>query len=122
MFRDRDRHGLLVFFVCIILFSVAAAVYFLTHLLVAAAPVVVLARRITISCVTAYATRRGVGQGGGAGGASCEDHFLACAGELVGVARGRSFFRKLLVSYMPLAARSNPKNEYLNAVVERLSQ
>jgi len=41
---DRDRDGLLVFFVCIILFCVAAAVYFLTNLLVAAAPVVVLAR------------------------------------------------------------------------------
>ena len=46
---DRDRDGLLVFFVCIILFRVAAAVYFLTHLLVAAAPVVVLASCIAIS-------------------------------------------------------------------------
>ena len=40
---DRDRDGLLVFFVGIILFRVAAAVYFLTDLLVAAAPVVMLA-------------------------------------------------------------------------------
>ena len=40
---DRDRDGLFVFFVGIILFCVAAAVYFLTHLLVAAAPVVMLA-------------------------------------------------------------------------------
>ena len=40
---DRDRDGLLVFFVCIILFRVAAAVYFLADLLVAAAPVVMLA-------------------------------------------------------------------------------
>ena len=80
-FRDRDRDGLLVFFVCIILFCVAAAVYFLTHLLVAAAPVVVLARRVTISCMTAHASRRGVGQWGGAGGAICEDHF-ALAGRL----------------------------------------
>ena len=46
---DRDRDGLLVFFVCIILFRVAAAVYFLTHLLVAAAPVVMLAGRVTVA-------------------------------------------------------------------------
>ena len=45
------RDGLLVFFVCIILLRVAAAVYFLTHLLVAAAPVVVLASFVTISRV-----------------------------------------------------------------------
>ena len=42
---DRDRDGLLVFFVGVILFRVAAAVYFLADLLVAAAPVVVLAGR-----------------------------------------------------------------------------
>ena len=46
---DRDRDGLLVFFVGIILFRVAAAVYFLTDLLVAAAPVVHLAGPITVS-------------------------------------------------------------------------
>jgi hypothetical protein len=40
---NRDRDGLLVFFVGVVLFRVAAAVYFLTHLLVAAAPVVMLA-------------------------------------------------------------------------------
>ncbi len=74
-FRDRGRDGLLVFFVCIILLRVAAAVYFLTHLLVAAAPVVVLARRVTIANFTAHASRRVVGQWGGAGGACCEDHF-----------------------------------------------
>ena len=33
-----------------------------------------LARRVTISQVTPYTSRRGVGQWGGAGGASCEDH------------------------------------------------
>ena len=71
---DRDRDGLLVFFVCIILFRVAAAVYFLTHLLVAAAPVVVLASLVTVSHVTSNAPRRVVGQWGGAGGAICEDH------------------------------------------------
>merc|ERR1711903_248557 len=66
---DRDRDGLLVFFVCIILFCVAAAVYFLTHLLVAAAPVVMLASRVTVPQFTSHATRRVVGQWGGAGGA-----------------------------------------------------
>ena len=46
---DRDRDGLLVFFVGVVLFRVAAAVYFLADLLVAAAPVVVLACRGAIS-------------------------------------------------------------------------
>ena len=78
---DRDRDGLLVFFVGVVLFRVAAAVYFLTHLLVAAAPVIVLASRVTVSCPTSNASRRVVGQWGGAGGAVCEDHF-ALAGRL----------------------------------------
>ena len=43
--------------------------------------VVVLASGAAISCVTAYASRRVVGQWGGAGGAICEDHF-ALAGRL----------------------------------------
>jgi hypothetical protein len=72
---DRDRDGLLVFFVGVVLFRVAAAVYFLADLLVAAAPVVVLARRVTIASSTSNTTRRVEGQWGGAGGASCEDHF-----------------------------------------------
>ena len=46
---DRDRDRLLVFFVGVVLFCVAAAVYFLADLLVAAAPVVVLACRGAIS-------------------------------------------------------------------------
>ena len=46
---DGLRDGLLVFFIGVVLLRVAAAVYFLTHLLVAAAPVVVLACRVTIS-------------------------------------------------------------------------
>ena len=125
-FLDRDRDGLFIFFVGVILFRVAAAVYFLAHLLVAAAPVVMLAsgvacaeinrchrvsdalapssatpssgRRVdgvevyaaiqderavkfdstqgvTIANFTADASRRVVGQWGGAGGAVCEDHF-----------------------------------------------
>ena len=46
---DGLRDGLLVFFVGVVLFCVAAAVYSLADLLVAAAPVVVLASFITIS-------------------------------------------------------------------------
>jgi hypothetical protein len=72
---DGLRDGLLVFFVGVVLFCVAAAVYLLTNLLVAAAPVVMLASGITIASVTSNASRRVVGQWGGAGGASCEDHF-----------------------------------------------
>ena len=72
---DRDRDGLLVFFVGVVLLRVAAAVYFLAHLLVAASPVVMLASRVAIANFTAHATRRVVDQWGGAGGAICEDHF-----------------------------------------------
>jgi len=72
---DRDRDGLFVSFVGVVLFRVAAAVNFLADLLVAAAPVVVLAGRATISRLAPQASRRGVGQWGGAGGAICEDHF-----------------------------------------------
>ena len=75
---DRDRDGLFVFFVGVVLFRVAAAVYSLTALGVAAAPVVVLAGRATISHLAPHASRRVVGQWGGAGGAICEDHF--CVG------------------------------------------
>ena len=78
---DRDSDGLLVFFVCIILFRVAASVYFFTHLLVAAAPVVQLASLVTVSQFTSNASRRVVGQWGGAGGAIYEDHF-ALAGSV----------------------------------------
>ena len=42
--------------------TTAAAVYLLTHLLVAAAPVVMLASGITIASLASYASRRGVGQ------------------------------------------------------------
>jgi hypothetical protein len=71
---DRDRDGLLVFFVGVVLLRVAAAVYLLADLLVAAAPVVMLASLVTVSCMTPYTSWRGVGQWGGAGGAICEDH------------------------------------------------
>ena len=72
---DRDRDGLLVFFVGVVLLSAAAAEYFLTDLLVAAAPVVMLASLVTVSHFASNASRRVVGQWGGAGGACCEDHF-----------------------------------------------
>ena len=78
---DRDRDGLLVFFVGVVLFRAAAAVYFLTNLLVAAAPVVMLASGVAIASPTSNTSRRVVGQWGGAGGASCEDHFCL-AGEV----------------------------------------
>ena len=78
---DRDRDGLLVFFVGVVLLRVAAAVYFLTHLLVAAAPVVMLASFVAVSGMASNASRRVVGQWGGAGGAICEDH-IALAGRL----------------------------------------
>jgi hypothetical protein len=77
---DRDRDGLLVFFVCIILFCVAAAVDTFTNLLVAAAPVVMLARLVAVPRLTPNASRRVVGQWGGAGGACCEDHLALAAG------------------------------------------
>ena len=69
-----------------VLLRVAAAVYFLTHLLVATAPVVVLASFVAVSGMASNASRRVVGQWGGAGGACCEDHLAFC-GELLGLAR-----------------------------------
>ena len=55
-FLDRDRDGLLVFFVGVVLLCVAAAVYLLTHLLVAAAPVVMLASFVAVSRVASNAS------------------------------------------------------------------
>jgi hypothetical protein len=69
---DRDLHGLLIFLVGVILFRVAAAVYFLADLLVTAAPVVVLAPRIAVSRFAPHTPRRLMGQWGGAGGAGCQ--------------------------------------------------
>jgi len=48
-FRDRDRDGLLVFFLGVVLFGAAAATYFLADLLVAAAAVFHLASPTTVS-------------------------------------------------------------------------
>ena len=78
---DRDRDGLFVFFVGVVLFCVAAAVDTFTDLLVAAAPVVMLASFVAVSRVASNTSRRVVGQWGGAGGAICEDHF-ALAGSV----------------------------------------
>ena len=74
----------------------AAAVYFLAHLLVAAAPVVMLASLIAVSRVASNAPRRGVGQWGGAGGAGCEDH-LAFLRWIIGVARGLTRLENLSI-------------------------
>ena len=52
---DRDRDGLLVFFVGIILFRVTAAVNSLAQLLVAAAPVVLLAGGAAVTHLTSAA-------------------------------------------------------------------
>ena len=71
---DRDRDGLLIFVVGVVLFCVATAVYFLANLLVAAAPVVVLASGIAVPRFAPHTSRRVVGQWRGAGGAVCEDH------------------------------------------------
>ena len=80
---DRDRGGLLIFFVGVVLFRVAAAVNSRADLLVSAAPVVMLASGIAVTCEapSASPSRTVVGQWGGAGGAICEDHF-ALAGRL----------------------------------------
>ena len=55
---DRDRDGLLVFFVGVVLVSVAGAVNLLADLLVAAAPVVVLAGGMTVLAFAPRASRR----------------------------------------------------------------
>ena len=46
---DRGRDGLLIFFVGVVLLSVAAAVYLLADLLVTAAPVLMLASGVAVS-------------------------------------------------------------------------
>ena len=99
---DRDRDGLLVFFVGVVLFSVAAAVYLLANLLVAAAPVVMLASFVAVSRVASNTTRRVVGQWGGAGGATCEDHGRS-GGRRLGYFARRYCFFVLLVAYKTLA-------------------
>ena len=97
---DGLRDGLLVFFIGVVLLRVAAAVYFLAHLLVAAAPVVMLASGVAIAQLTSNASRRVVGQWGGAGGACCEDHFCLAAG------RWASFARRYAGCEFPSALQS----------------
>ena len=72
---DGLRDGLFIFLVGVVLLRVAAAVYLLTDLLVAAAPVVMLASFVAVSQMASNTSRRVVGQWGGAGGACCENHF-----------------------------------------------
>ena len=75
---DRDRDGLLVFFVRVVLFRVAAAVNFYADRLMTAAPVVALTGRVAISSfalATPLCNPWGVAQGLGAFCASDEDHF-----------------------------------------------
>ena len=72
--RTSPSDGPLIFFLGVVLFRVAAAVYNLAIFLVPAAPVVLLTVRTTISQLTPHTSRRVVGQWGGAGGAICEDH------------------------------------------------
>ena len=73
---DRDRDGLLVIFVGVVLFRATAAGYFITRVVVPAAVLVVAKASITaVSCLTIHTMRGGVvGQRGGADGAGCEDH------------------------------------------------
>ena len=82
----RERCDAVVFFVGVVLLSVAAAVNTFTNLLVAAAPVVHLASPIAVSDFAPSTLRRVVGQWGGAGGAVCGDHLAFC-GEFLGFAR-----------------------------------
>ena len=58
----------------------------------AAAPVVMLASRVTIAKFASNTSRRVAGQWGGAGGACCEDHFAFC-GELLGLRESACFSR-----------------------------
>ena len=57
-----------------VLFRVAAAVDFLTDLLVPAAPVVVLASGVAVSGLAPHTSVGIVGQWSGAGGAGCKEH------------------------------------------------
>ena len=105
---DRDRDGLLVFVVGVVLLRVAAAVNLLADLLVAAAPVVMLACRVAISRFAPHTSRGVVGQWGGAGGAGCEEH---CVFAVDGLAFGR---RQFLVCELekPVTVLSYPRYRY----------
>ena len=74
---DGVRDGLLVFFVGVVLFRAAAAGYFITLVVVAAAVRVVAEASITaVSCLTIHTVRGGVVlEGLGAGRAGGQDHF-----------------------------------------------
>jgi hypothetical protein len=73
---DRDRDGLLTFFVGVVLFGTAALFYLSTELVMCACfPVLLLAGRSTVTRLAAAALLGRVRQRDSAGGAVCEDHF-----------------------------------------------
>jgi len=75
-FIDRDRDGLRVSLIGIILLGAACFFYFLAELVMTALfPVLHLAGRPAIEGLTAAALFGWESQRGGAGGAVCEDHF-----------------------------------------------
>ena len=94
---DRDRDGLLVFFVGVVLLSVAAAMYFLTDLLVAAAPVVMLASFVAVSRVAS--TARGVSEGILAHDAHNSYHYADA---------GRLYELEMLLNAFAIASRRQP--------------
>ena len=118
---DRGRDGLLVFFVGVVLFRVAAAVYLLTDPLVAG-PVVHLTLPVTVSHLASHTPRRVVGQWGGAGWAIVRIILVwrgACK-----FLRGVGCFWDLLVCYRPLAsasAREEGKARPIEAYIRRAS-
>jgi len=79
-FLDRDL--LLVFFVGVVLFGTAAAVYRQTHFVVSSALGIESTGLTTISGCTNSTSRRIVGQWRGAGGAVCDYHRPVAGGAL----------------------------------------
>ena len=74
---DRDRDGLLVFFVGVVLLRAAAFFYLFAEVFVPArgVPVLLLASWTAVARLAAAALLGSVRQRGGAGGAVCEEHF-----------------------------------------------
>ena len=121
-----DRDGLLIFVVGVILFRVAAAVNLLADLLVAAAPVVVLASRVAVSRFAPHTSRGVVVQWRGAGGAGSEDHLIGeklCVGgrERVHERESHTGFR-LDKSHTPPSTREGRKTpDFHNSSLARLA-
>jgi len=76
-FLDRDRDGLLEFFVGVVLFGATALFYQLTEVFVPArVPMLLLASRTAVArLATAAFLSQGQAKRGSAGGAICEEHF-----------------------------------------------